>query len=97
MTDTFVNPDKIDILTRNYGTNSENAQRDDYQTRENTHKNTKNRQTFWTKIVSKVQVVWEKIKPVIRGLTIFFTVTASFVKAGTKFCTQCKNLKGVFA
>ncbi|MBD5449741.1 MAG: hypothetical protein HDR28_06230 [Lachnospiraceae bacterium] len=58
---------------------------------------TVSQQSVWTKISSKVKEIWGKIKPVVSGLTAFFTVATIFVKSVTKFGAQCKNLKAVFA
>lgn len=95
---TFIGCETISILGRNYGTDSANTKDHGSTPYEvNAHKEAESQQSFWTKIASKVKTVWGKIKPVVSGLTTFFTVTATFVKAVTKFGTQCKNLKEVFA
>ena len=94
---TFIDFDTIDVLCRNYRTDSVNKKENTYKAYEEEHKEEKSQQSVWTKITSKVKAVWRKIKPAISELTTFFTVTALFLKSVTKFVTQCKNMKAAFA
>lgn len=94
---TFIDLEKIDILCGNYRTNSINMNGNSYKTCQEEYKEVKSQQTVWKKITSKVKAGWEIIKPVVSGLTTFFTVAAAFLRSVTKFGTQCKNLKAVFA
>lgn len=95
---TYIDPEKINILGRNYGTDSANA-KDNGSTpyKENAHKEAESQQSFWTKITSKVKTVWGKIKPVVLGFTTVFTIATAFVKSVAKFGMQCKNLKAAFS
>lgn len=99
---TFIDFNTIDVLCRNYRTDSVNKKENTYtayeeEHKEEKHKEEKSQQSVWTKITSKVKAVWRKIKPAISELTTFFTVTALFLKSVTKFVTQCKNMKAAFA
>lgn len=94
---TFIEPEKIKILCRNYGANDINAKRNSYTTYEEVHEEVKNQQSGWEKFSSRVKAVWGKVKPIISGLTTFFTVTGALLKSVIKFVTQCKNMKEAFA
>lgn len=89
----FLNPDKIDILCNKQETYIKNTKEVSYITCEKAE----SKQSVWTKITSKVKGVWEKVKPVITGLTAFFTSATALLRAVNKFRTQCRNMKGVFA
>lgn len=97
MKNTFINPEEIDILTHNYGTSSENTKRNSYPMYGEVYEEVKNQQSGWKKFSSMVKKAWENVKPIITGLTMFFTVTGAFLKSVTKFGTQCKNMKEAFA
>ena len=95
---TFIDSEKINILSRNYGTDSVNT-KDNNSTsyEENAHKEVESQRSVWTKIASKVKTVWGRIKPAVSGLITFFTVATAFVKSVAKFGMQCKNLKAAFS
>lgn len=94
---TFIEPEKIDILGRNYKSNDNNEKGNRHTTNEEGHEEMKNQQSGWKKFSSMVKKAWENVKPIITGLTMFFTVTGAFLKSVTKFGTQCKNMKEAFA
>lgn len=89
----FLNPDRIDILCNNQETYRKNTKEGSYITCEKAE----SKQSVWTKITSRVKGVWEKVKPVITGLTTFFTSATVLLRAVNKFRTQCRNMKGAFA
>lgn len=96
MMNTFIDPEKIDILCGNYKSYVANEEKNCCETVKDAQRKTESQQSGWTKISSKVKELWRKINPVASGLTTFFAVTATVVKAVTIFCTQCKKLKAVF-
>lgn len=95
----FIDPEKIDLLCSVSNENNIQASGEihNFDACEDAQEKTKSHQSVWTKISSKVKEISRKIKPVISGLITVFTVATAFLKSVTKFGTQCKNLKAVFA
>lgn len=94
---TFIDPEKIDVMCNNYREDSVNINGKGYQKYEENNEKTKNQQSGWRKFTSRVKEIWEKVKPTVLGLTTFFTAAGALLKSVTKFVTQCKNMKEAFA
>lgn len=97
MNNTFIDPEKIDILCGSFSSYDNNTKESCYETDEDAKKESVSQESGWKKIASKVKKNWGKIKPVISGLITAFSVATALVKAVSKFCTQCKNMKEAFA
>ena len=94
---TFIDPEKIDVMCNNYREDSVNINGKGYQKYEENNEKTKNQQSGWRKFTSRVKEIWEKVKPTVLGLTTFFTAAGALLKSVTKFVTLCKNIKESFA
>lgn len=89
---TFLDPNKINILCDNYGTNSTNKNENS----SGTHERAESKQSAWTKFTSKVKGLWTKVEPIISGVTKLIVTVTGLLKAINKFGTLCKNMKKVF-
>ena len=94
---TFIEPEKIDVMCNHYREGSISIKGEGYQKYEEDDEKVKNHQSGWKKFTSRVKGVWEKVKPIVLGLTTFFTAAGALLKSVTKFATQCKNMKEAFA
>lgn len=95
----FIDPEKIDSLCSISNENIIQASGEihNLDACEDAQEKAESHQSVWTKISSKAKEILRKIKPVVSGLITVFTVATAFLKSVTKFGTQCKNLKAVFA
>lgn len=96
---TFIDPEDINILCgiskadekRTDEKKSQNQSYDDAQ------ENSREKQSFWSRCISKVKSLWGKAKPIIIGLTSFFTVATACVKCASDFYRQCQSMRRGFA
>ena len=94
---TFIGPEKIDILCGSFSSYGNDTKKNCYEADEDAKEEAENQESWWKKIASKAKKIWGKIEPVLSGLITAFSVATALVKAVSKFCTQCRNMKQAFA
>ena len=54
------------------------------------------KQTVWSRFASKAKSVWKRVRPIISGLTTFFTTTTALFKSISGVMKQYKNMREAF-